>query len=281
MVPKVFIAFVSPAGSTRHIAAVIEKELKRLNADVTPLDLKHQKEWSPFQNLITSAEKNACLFIGSPVYRGLAVPPVMAFIEAFGQSRQGYAVPFAAWGGSSSGSALWQMGKALRDKGFNLAGAAKVLGFHSMMFDEPDPLGQGRPNPQDDDIIKQMVTKIYEGLSNDCLSPLPLELLDYQPEAIASKNKAAMNQAWKITPKIVHEAECTQCDICKKECPVGAIDMAPYPQFGSSCIDCLNCMRLCPEKAVALTDDLSARIEQIRIRAKSRNETPYTQAFVQ
>jgi len=59
-----FIVFSSPAGSTRHIAAVIEKELKRLRADVESLDLKNQKELSTFQNLISSAEKNACLFIG-------------------------------------------------------------------------------------------------------------------------------------------------------------------------------------------------------------------------
>ncbi|MFC1816607.1 EFR1 family ferrodoxin [Thermodesulfobacteriota bacterium] len=280
MNPGMFIVFSSPAGSTRHIAAVIEKELKRLHADVKSLDLKNQKELSTFQNLITSAEKNACLFIGSPVYRGLAVPPIMSFIKTLGQNHHHYAVPFATWGGASSGIALWQMGKALKDKGFELAGAAKAIGFHSMMYDEADPLGQGRPNSQDDDIVEQMMATIYEGLSNNRLSPLALEVLDYQTEAIALKNKGAMTQPWKVTPKIVHETKCTQCEVCKAECPVNAIALKPYPQFGSSCIDCLNCVRLCPEKAVVLTEVLTVRIEQIKLRAKTRDEKPHTQAFV-
>jgi len=281
MNPKVFIVFSSPAGSTRHVAAVIEKELRRLQADVESLDLKQQEQWPAFQDMITAAGKKACLFIGSPVYRGLAVPPVMAFIDALGQNRHHYAVPFATWGGASSGSALWQMGNALKKKGFELAGAAKSMGLHSMMFDEPDPLGRGRPNSRDDDIIEQLAVKVYQGLSDDRLAPLPLEALDYQPEAIAARNKAAMNQPWKSTPKTVQEKKCTQCNVCKEECPVGAIDLTPYPQFADSCIDCFNCLRLCPEKAVSIEGDLAERIEQIRARAKTRNERPQTQAFVQ
>jgi ferredoxin/flavodoxin len=280
MKPEAFIVFSSPAGSTRHVAAVIEKELIRMAADVQSLDLKDQSKWSKFQNLIMSAAKNACLFIGSPVYRGLAVPPVMSFIEGLGQVKQHYVVPLATWGGASSGIALWQMGKALKDKGFAIAGAAKVFGFHSIMFAESDPLGQGRPNSEDDEVIRQMVARIYKDLCDNCISPLLLDNLDYQPEAVASKNKGSLAQPWKITPKIVHEAKCTQCGICREECPVEAISLTPYPQFGSSCIDCLNCVRLCPEKAVEPTEDLSARIEQIKIRAKTRNERPYTQAFI-
>ena len=280
MNPKVCIVFSSPAGSTRHVAAVIEKKLEQLQADVNTLDLKRLAQWAGFQKMITAAEKNACLFIGSPVYRGLAVPPVMAFIETLGKNRRLYAVPFATWGGASSGSALWQMAKALQAKGFELAGAAKALGLHSMMFDEADPLGQGRPNIQDDEIIEQLTTKVYQGLKDDRLAPLPLEDLDYQPEAIASKNKAAMGQPWKSTPKIVDEEKCTQCNVCREECPVGAIDLAPFPQFADSCIDCCNCVRLCPEKAVAIEGGLSERVAQIRARAKARNERPQTQAFI-
>lgn len=281
MKPEIFIAFSSPAGSTRHVAAVIEKELQRFEAEVKSLDLKQREHWSTFQDLITAAEKKACLFIGSPVYRGMAVPPVMAFISRFASNCHHYAVPFATWGGASSGSALWQMGRALKDKGFELAGAAKSIALHSMMFAELEPLGHGRPNSQDDDIIKQLAAKVYQGLIDDHLLPLSLKDLNYQPEAIASKNKTDMTQPWKNTPKFIHEEKCTRCNVCKEKCPVGTIDLTPYPQFGSSCIDCFNCLRICPEKAVDIEGSLSARIEQIRIRAKARNEIPHTQAFVQ
>ena len=250
-----------------------------MGVDVQMLDLKDRQVQSIFHQRITSAEKKSCLFVGSPVYRGVAVPPVISFIKTLGQNNRHHAVPFATWGGSSSGIALWQMGKALQDKGFALAGAAKVFGFHSMMFNEKDPLGQGRPNIEDDKITADMVVRIYQGLINDTISHLPLEALDYQTEAMASKKKNALNQPWKITPRIIHEAKCTQCGICRDECPSSAIAMTPYPQFGSSCIDCLNCQRFCPEKAIELTEDMSKRIEQIKIRSKTRNERPYTRMF--
>lgn len=280
MKTKAFVVFISPAGATRHVARVIEQELKQMGADVSTLDLKNLKKWTEFQNLITSAQPNSCLFIGSPVYRGLAVPPVMSFINALGQAHQKYAVPFATWGGSSSGSALWQMGTLLKDKGFSIAGALKVLAFHSMMFAEKDPLGNDRPNADDDKIIKNMAARIYDCLNDRHIFPLSLETLDYQPEAISSKNKSNMTQPWKITPRMVLEDRCTQCGICQEECPAGAISLTPYPRFGKSCFDCLNCLRHCPEKAIELTDDLSKRIEQIKERAKTRNETPQTQAFI-
>ncbi|MFC1815999.1 hypothetical protein ACFL0M_08660 [Thermodesulfobacteriota bacterium] len=94
------------------------------------------------------------------------------------------------------------MGKALKDKGFEIAGAAKAMGMHSIMFDDPEPIGKNRPNPQDDAIIEQMVVNIYQRLSNNSLIPLPLDALDYQPEDIAVKNKEAMTQACKVTQRI-------------------------------------------------------------------------------
>ena len=280
MKPKTFIVFCSPAGSTRHVASVIEKELESMEADVHALDLKDQKDWSTFQNLITSAGKNACLFIGSPVYRSLAVPPVMSFIKDIHQVNQTYAVPFATWGGVSSGITLWQMGKALEEKGFAIAGAAKVFAFHSIMFDADEPLGQGRPNAEDDTTIKQMVAKVYQGLCNGDISPVPLEDLDYLPASMTSGKKKELGQPWKITPRIVIEEKCTQCGVCEEECPTGAISLAPYPQFGSSCIDCLNCIPLCPERAIDLKEDQPARVEKIRKSAKTKHERPYTQMFI-
>ena len=280
MKPEALIVFISPAGVTRRVATVIERELKQLGADVIALDLKNLKKWPDVQGLINSAEKNSCLFIGSPVYRGQAVPPVMSFISGLKPVRQKYAVSFATWGGSSSGSALWQMGTALKEKGFAMAGAIKVMGFHSMMFHEKDPLGAGRPDADDDEIIKKMVFKVYNDLGNGCVSPLSLETLDYQPEAVSSRNKSAMTQPWKITPRRIAEERCTQCGICEEECPAGAVSLSPYPRFAESCFDCLNCVRLCPEKAIELLDDMSVRVAQIKLRAQTRNETPQTQAFI-
>jgi len=280
MKPKAFIVFSSPAGTTRHVAEAIEQELKRLEVNVATLDLKNRKSWPDFQRRIALAQNNDCLFIGSPVYRGMAVPPVMAFLQELGSATGTHAVVVATWGGSSSGSALWQMGTALQQKGFTLAGALKVLGRHSIMFVDRDPLGAGRPNAEDDVIIKNMVKRLCSELGCGHNFRLALKDLDYQPEAISLKNKNNMNAPWKVTPKHVREDDCTRCGLCREECPVGVISLSPYPHFDPGCIDCLNCVRLCPEKAIDVADDLSVRAEQIKKRAQARAETPKTQAFV-
>ena len=44
------------------------------------------------------------------------------------------AVPFVTWGQACSGIALWQMAAALKNKGFKIAGAAKVLAEYSILF---------------------------------------------------------------------------------------------------------------------------------------------------
>ena len=62
-----------------------------------------------------------CLFIGSPVYRDVAIAPVINFIEDLPQLEGNYAVPFVTWGQACSGVALWQMSAALIKKGFRIA----------------------------------------------------------------------------------------------------------------------------------------------------------------
>lgn len=280
MRPEASIVFLSPAGSTRHVATVIERELNRLGTAVATLDLKNLKAWHDFRLRINAAAGNACVFVGSPVYRGMAVPPVMAFIDSLSPEKETFAAPFVTWGGASSGIALWQMGAALQRRGFKLAAAASVQGFHSLMYSAKDPLGRGRPNARDDQIIRQMTAGIHYELENRAICAINPETLDYQIEAVSSKNKNNLNQPWKITPRIIEQAVCTRCGLCAEQCPTGAIALSPYPQFGADCIDCLNCFRLCPENAIVVQQDLARRVEQIKKRATVRNEMPQTRTFM-
>ncbi len=48
-------------------------------------------------------------------------------------------------------------------------------------------------------------------------------------------------------------ADCTDCGICRKKCPMGAIDDDPYNTFHQECITCETCVRACPENAVSFS----------------------------
>jgi flavorubredoxin len=146
---KIFIVFSSPAGSTRRVAEAIKKCIRQQNVEAVMLDLGAGDDGSEVLDSIQAAGKQACLFIGSPVYRDVAVPPIVSFIDSLPSMDAAMAVPFVTWGQACSGVALWQMGRALKKKGFTIVGAAKVLAVHSMMWQASTPAGQGHPDKSD------------------------------------------------------------------------------------------------------------------------------------
>jgi ferredoxin/flavodoxin len=274
---KIIIAYCSPAGSTRRIADVIHNSFTQRNADAVSLDLAKARDRSAAPDIVKSNDQKACLFIGSPVYRDVAIPPVMNFIDDLPQLEGNYAVPFVTWGQACSGVALWQMSNALIKKGFTLAGAAKVVGVHSMMWLADDPAGKGHP---DEANIEELVDTLYARFESDDISALPLTSLDYQPPERAAEMKNKINTPWYIIPKNVNTAACTQCGVCEEECPVDAVALNSYPEFDQNCIDCFNCIRLCPEDAIASSVSMDQIADHIRERVRTINERPLTEIFL-
>jgi ferredoxin/flavodoxin len=277
---KIIIAYCSPAGSTRQVADTFHNSFIRRNADVVTFDLAKDNDRSAALALIKTTGSKKCLFVGSPVYRDVAIPPVMRFIESLPKSEKNSAVPFVTWGQACSGVALWQMGAALTKKGYQIAGAAKVVALHSMMWLEKDPAGIGHPNKADKRIIEEMVATLHSRFDTDDIPMLALEALDYQPEKLAAELKNKIDAPWFIITKEVDSETCTQCRICEEECPANAVTLDPYPEFNQNCIDCFNCIRLCPENAIASSISMDDIADHIRERVTTINEQPLTQVFL-
>lgn len=50
--------------------------------------------------------------------------------------------------------------------------------------------------------------------------------------------------------KPVVNKHCTSCDLCARECPVGAISLDnPKSTDNKKCISCMHCVAICPNKA--------------------------------
>jgi ferredoxin/flavodoxin len=274
-----FVIYCSPSGTTEHVAEVIANVLKNLNTDVFVLNLGRDHDWSFVLEQINEAKENICLYVGTPVYGGHAVPPVTTFIEKLTQARAGFVVPFVTWGGVTSGVALWEMGKAFIEKGYKIAGAAKVGAVHSMLWQSETPVCQGHPDLNDDEVVTTLTTSVYNGLKEGSIRSLLVEDLDYQPEELGSEMKKTSIKDLKerLPQRTVNEKVCTQCGICVEECPAEAIRMEPYPEFDENCFYCFNCVRLCPENAVEA--ELTGIDDFIQQRKEAINEQPLTQAF--
>lgn len=275
----VCIAYISPNGSTTKVAETIADQVADCGAEAALTDLSNGEET---QSLIRkmSSDEETLLFVGSPVYMNMAVPPVMAFIDKLPHSPGRWAVPFVTYGMACSGIALWQMADALQGKGFRIAGAAKVAALHSMMWSSDHPEGEGCPTADDLSHVRTLVETIQSRLNSSALVPLNLSALDYHPPELAAKSKEQLTQPRKGIPRTVDEDMCDVCGECEQNCPVGAITLDPTPSFGEACFDCCNCIRLCPKNAIIPAVPLAAIQKMIHERVKTIDEQPRSQLFL-
>ena len=278
---EVFIVYFSPAGSTRHVAEVIEKQFIALGAEVSLFDLAECSSdiAMTISRRIETANGKSCLFIGSPVYVSHAVPLVMECISGLKESDGAFAVPFVTWGGACSGISLYEMGKELINKKFTLLGAAKILAVHSLMWQLEDPLGEGHPDADDDRMVEELVAHVNRKIQEDNPKGIKLADLAYQSkENHAEMEKISLQTAKAHMPERIIDAEfCNQCQVCSDVCPADAVTFSPYPEFGDRCVYCFNCLKKCPEQAI--NANLSEIWQRIKDRAALFSERPYTQVF--
>lgn len=120
---------------------------------------------------------------------------------------------------------------------------------------------------------------VVERIAKTTPEPISLATLDYQPAEFSADVKKMLGQPFKIIPKTIDEATCTQCGTCEAVCPVGAIALDPGPVFNAHCFDCFNCVRECPEDAIISSVPLEKLEAMIRKRVEIFNERPLTQIF--
>jgi ferredoxin/flavodoxin len=278
---KVWVVYFSPAGSTRHVAGVIEKQFQALGSEVWVSDLGECRDGATeISRQIEESKGSNCLFIGSPVYVSHAVPPVMECIASLTENTGRFAVPFVTWGGACSGISLYEMGKELKNKGFTLLGAAKILAVHSLMWPFENPLGHGHPDSNDDRMVKELVNRIHDKLYSDSPKGIELSVLAYQTqENHKEMEKVSLEAAKADMPRRDIDTElCNQCQICAEVCPMDAVTLTPFPEFGHDCVFCFSCVKQCPERAI--TVDFSEIWQRIKDRAVFFSEHPHSQIFL-
>lgn len=277
---KSIVAYCSPAGTTEHVAKVIARKLESLGVDVMVLTLGRPFDLSPIFSEIEAGREHLSLYVGSPVYASHALPPVMDFILHLPESHKASAVPFVTWGAVTSGIALYEMGKALVEKGYNLAGAAKVLAVHSIMWHWETPYANGHPDSGDDGKIEELVSEVTGRIRRRSVKSMPLSKLAYHPpDILRAMEKRTFEKAKPDFPKRqINEALCTQCGICSDVCPVDAITYSPRPAFSPHCIFCYNCIRHCPEGAIE--GDFTPVKEHVKRRLRQVGEKAETEIFL-
>ena len=155
--------------------------------------------------------------------------------------------------GYISGKTLRAMESAVTAKGL------RVVAGHTLHTPEsyPPMILRGRANEQAPNAREQSAFDTF-------ISELRRRLLDSHPELSDAGKRVRISFLNSLMParprtsarkdmgeKFVDEALCTECGICEKGCPYGAIRLDPKPVFDMNrCYGCWSCYNHCPERAI-------------------------------
>jgi len=253
-VPNVWIVLASPAGTTRQVGEAIKETAAARGGTVTLINLAETETVAPnadpIEELRQSMGEQDVLFVGSPTYANHALPLITDFLQNLSTAAR--AAVFTTYGLVSSGMTLYEMGTQLQDGGMTLLGGIKVPAAHSMLWDDPDQPGKGRPDENDLAAVSRFAGLVLEKAAAQSPAGISLEDLNYQRQEVRDRATEAGLHAIKpvMLPMQVDEEACTECGQCVDNCPTGNITLDPKPVFGDHCIVCFNCVRVCEEGAV-------------------------------
>ncbi|MGM0381095.1 MAG: EFR1 family ferrodoxin [bacterium] len=277
---KPVVVYISPAGTTEKTAQFISQSFEKFKKRPKIFNLAEVTDHSDLYDSVKKSEEQLLLFVGSPVYVGHPLPPVLEFLEQLPAGENNLAVPFATWGAVSSGVALREMADILNEKQFKVCGAASILAEHSQMWSADDPLAENKPANAEKELLEELVENLRQRINSGASVALELEDLDYLPEEMREDYWQTSLEKIKpeLPPKDLNQDLCTRCRICLENCPVNAIEFTPYPEFQKNCIYCFNCVRVCPEEALKVPTE--KMVAMLRKKAEESPEPKQSRIFL-
>jgi len=99
-------------------------------------------------------------------------PTVKTYLEALPYQHGGKAMTFSTFGEVCSGGLHAQAARILKRKGYAVVGAIKVPAEHSLMLKSKNPLGKGRPTPEDLECVRGFTRNLIEAMQNNTLKDI-------------------------------------------------------------------------------------------------------------
>jgi ferredoxin/flavodoxin len=249
---NVLILYYSGTGNTKFACEVARAVLERAGHEVT------METYKKSGTLLDREFDLYCFAV--PVYEWAPARNVERFVNSMPRlaGRRAFILTSSA---GAKGQATNLFAKSLQDKGLT------VLGDYNLIC--PDSWGGMRRWSHTHDSETPTVESVRElaaftgrmlELNAACRDGRSVGLPDYSVRTTglllaARLSRRAPSSRFKMGKKKVDESACTKCEVCVTNCPVGAIALGPYPEFGKECIACWRCINTCPVDCITTLID--------------------------
>jgi ferredoxin len=251
------LVYFSPTGTTRRIIEVIACGIKKGAVSIVDITRPEARQ----QQLQTSEDE--LLVVGVPVYAG-RVPAIAIDWLHMIKARNTPTVCIVVYGNREYDDALLELKDTVVKQGCIPIACAAYIGEHSFSNSET-PIAVARPDATDLNLAEIFGQKINEKLLSisvdDQISNITVP--GNYPYKDYKDPKAFMTPVDFISIS----DKCSQCGVCAKVCPVGAIDLENSALIDKEkCIVCCACIKGCPENALTIkavpVKDIAMRLSQ-------------------
>ena len=274
---QIHALFFSPTGTTERAARVLSESLGNLlkipvNMIDFTLPAARQTDYD-----FTARD---LLIAASPTYAGKLPNKIMPDWKARIHGGHTPAVPVVTFGNRSFDNALAEFARILSDNGFDIVAAAACVSRHAFT----DHLGAGRPDWNDRQELQNFAASAAEKIKS----------FDGDPESelsILSKIPGDPDAPYYIPKDINHQpakflkakpktdlSKCSQCSVCVRRCPMGAIDPRNISNITGICIKCQSCIRHCTRRAKYFDDP--AFLSHVAMLEQNFQEAKRNQFFI-
>jgi len=230
------LVYFSPTGTTKAVVQGISRGINQSSLEIVDITRPDARE-KPLQ-----ISENELLVIAVPVYMGRVPALLIEWLRAI-KGQKTPVVCVVVYGNRAYDDALLELKNIMTKCGCKPIACAAYIGEHS--YSNPGaPVAEGRPDAQDlhhaELFGRKINEKLQSVLSVDQISEVNVPgIHPYRGDP----------KLW-IVEFITVNGECTQCGVCAKGCPTGAIDPENSVLIDKEkCITCCACIKLCPKKA--------------------------------
>lgn len=237
------VAFYSQTGHTRAYARVVGAELREAGLTVHIVDYRDLDELPALDLLV----------VGTPVFYADVPSNLVAWVRSLPDLHGTSAAAFSCFGGHGDGQehTAHALLRLLVERGGRPVGAAWFGAMSTFaptwsMGNEARTLRyRHMPDDASWERARAFARQVLGGRTREPVSRLGKDSLLRMVPQVALNRRA-------ITGHRVDRGRCTDCGLCEKRCPTGAI----HPREGTvdkrACIACLGCVNNCPAQAVRM-----------------------------